>query len=799
MRRKLQECCELNVHRHRKEEKIMKKWKKYTAAGVAVLLAGTMAVGYISLAKQDAETAADGNNENRQEIMEALKEVENKSEQEITGDVYKDETVYVTMAPDGSVEKIIVSDWLKNAGKEAELKDVSELTGIQNVKGDETFEQNGTDLVWKTEGADIYYQGTSDQELPVSMNITYELDGRKISPSELSGKSGAFKMTVSYEAADLPFTMLTGVMLPSDRFSDITVENGRLISDGKTDIVVGIGLPGLGESLGIDEEDLDFPDSFTITANVTDFEMGPTMTVASCGLLNDMNLDEFEGMDELTDALDELSDASAKLVDGSEELKDGINTLQSKTGEFTSGIDTLNDGLNQLQNGAGTLKDGVNAYTDGANTLADGVNRYVDGANTLAGGVNQYVDGTQKLAGGVKDYVAGVSKVAGGIGELKDKTSALTMSQEQLDAINSLAALTEGIDPVQLTALVNGAKDLDAGLKAYNQGLAAGLTQLTGGLESGLEAGIKSGVETGIASAVPGAVQSTVSQVLQTLVTSGTLSAEQAAAVAAGLNDALNSSVPALAEGIAAQVAPAVKDGVVNSEAYVQGVNGLMNAIQGESGAGRQLEAGAADLNAGIGSLGTALTTLQTALPVVKPLMNMLPGLSKLPAAITQLQSGVNELMSYNSDLLSGADQLLQNSGALKDGAGALTSNSAALKDGANELSGQSSKLKDGAGSLAAASGQLKDGGSRLREGTGALRDGVLALADGADTLASGMKEFDETGIQKLKSTFDGDIQDLLDKVDSLTEDTGKYKSFSGIREDMEGSVKFIFETAEIR
>ena len=107
--------------------------------------------------------------------------------------------------------------------------------------------------------------------------------------------------------------------------------------------------------------------------------------------------------------------------------------------------------------------------------------------------------------------------------------------------------------------------------------------------------------------------------------------------------------------------------------------------------------------------------------------------------------------------------------------------------------------MKDGAGSLAAASGQLKDGGSRLREGTGALRDGVLALADGADTLASGMKEFDETGIQKLKSTFDGDIQDLLDKVDSLTEDTGKYKSFSGIREDMEGSVKFIFETAEIR
>ncbi len=79
------------------------------------------------------------------------------------------------------------------------------------------------------------------------------------------------------------------------------------------------------------------------------------------------------------------------------------------------------------------------------------------------------------------------------------------------------------------------------------------------------------------------------------------------------------------------------------------------------------------------------------------------------------------------------------------------------------------------------------------------LRDGVSALADGADTLASGMKEFDETGIRKLKSTFDDDIQDLLDRVDSLAEDTGNYKSFSGIREDMDGSVKFIFETEEIR
>ncbi|WP_406565847.1 hypothetical protein, partial [Eubacterium callanderi] len=61
----------------------------------------------------------------------------------------------------------------------------SELDGIKNIKGEETFSESGDNLTWDTNGADIYYQGTTEKELPVSVILTYYLDGKKISPSEL--------------------------------------------------------------------------------------------------------------------------------------------------------------------------------------------------------------------------------------------------------------------------------------------------------------------------------------------------------------------------------------------------------------------------------------------------------------------------------------------------------------------------------------------------------------------------------------------------------------------------------------
>ena len=71
----------------------------------------------------------------------------------------KEQTVYVNADQNGNVEKVIVSNWLKNADKESTVEDNSELNNITNVKGEESYTQ-GSDgkLVWAADGNDIYYQ-----------------------------------------------------------------------------------------------------------------------------------------------------------------------------------------------------------------------------------------------------------------------------------------------------------------------------------------------------------------------------------------------------------------------------------------------------------------------------------------------------------------------------------------------------------------------------------------------------------------------------------------------------------------
>ena len=47
----------------------------------------------------------------------------------------KEQTVYVNADQNGNVEKVIVSNWLKNTDKESTLEDNSELNDITNVSG----------------------------------------------------------------------------------------------------------------------------------------------------------------------------------------------------------------------------------------------------------------------------------------------------------------------------------------------------------------------------------------------------------------------------------------------------------------------------------------------------------------------------------------------------------------------------------------------------------------------------------------------------------------------------------------
>ena len=87
-----------------------KRFIKHTSKAFAILMSAMMAVG-IAMPVSAAE----------------------KKETKVD----KSETVYVNANADGSVDKITVSDWLKNHGSSDALEDFSNLTNIKNVKGDD--------------------------------------------------------------------------------------------------------------------------------------------------------------------------------------------------------------------------------------------------------------------------------------------------------------------------------------------------------------------------------------------------------------------------------------------------------------------------------------------------------------------------------------------------------------------------------------------------------------------------------------------------------------------------------------
>ena len=417
----------------------------------------------------------------------------------------KEETVYVIADASGNTQNVIVSNWLKNKDGASTITDRTNLKDIQNVDGDETYTENkdGT-ITWKADGNDIYYQGTTDQKLPVDVKISYTLDGKSISPEDLAGKSGRVTIRFDYtnnetktvkidgkeQKIKVPFGMVSGVILPNENFSNIQVTNGKVISDGQNNIVVGAAFPSLRESLDIDAlkedtssedvkkklEDLDIPEYVEITADAENFKLDTTMTAAVANLLNMVTLSDDQKDDSKVDTgkirsdMDDLQDGSDKLVDGTSDLADGASDLKDGAGKLKDGGKTLKDGTSDLKDGASDLKDGAGDLRNGASDLKDGTGKLKNGASDLADGTDDLKDGTGKLAGGTDDLKSGTDTLKSGSAELARGTDDLKSGADKLaDGSSKLkdgtAAAVSGIQKLKSGSkqLADGANDAASG------------------------------------------------------------------------------------------------------------------------------------------------------------------------------------------------------------------------------------------------------------------------------------------------------------------------------------------------
>ena len=731
-------------------------------------------------------------------------------------DADKEETVYLISDASGNVQETIVSEWLKNTNGSDELVDVSSLSDIVNVKGDEGFTQDGSKLTWESGGSDIYYQGTSDAEAPVAVKVSYKLDGKDITPDELEGKSGHLTIRYEYENNSedtgdfVPFVMATGMILDMNKFFNIEVTNGRLINDGSRNIVVGYGLPGISDKLNLgdlDEYDITLPDYFEVEADVRDFELDMSITVASVETIGDDVIDISEAEEtidglasEYSTGMDSLVDGISEYTAGVDEVADGVNTLSSGTDTLYSGSETLKNGIESAASGADTIKSGLDTAYSGSQDVSDG-------ADAVASGASAVNDGAIALKNGASDAYDGAVAVSDGASQLNDAVQAIELpdvntlassanTEETAAAVKTSAETILGSDTVSyvssaVTGVVTGAisSDTVSQVVAYQTGGAQAVADAASSAGAGqADTATSLGQTEGATAATnyAGDAQATAVAIVQNTYGDAfdPTDATQAALISTITQAIAGGYGTAYCTGYGNGYAAEYQNYLTEFGSYT---TALENGFGGESFTGSVSNVANAYASAGsqvtLGKVGETLDGFSTQLDALKT------GTQSLADGSSALTSGLSTLKTGTSDLA--------------DGTGALNTGAATLSSGTDSLVDGLSQLDTGAGTLQSGMSELKSGSSTLYNGVGTLKSGVAELKSGTDTLSSNSQTLNDGAgtlqdatselMDKLSETEDG-VDEFVENINTLNEAGRNYKSYGGALSTMTVKTQFVIK-----
>lgn len=737
------------------------------------------------------ETEVSEEAEDTEDAESSLKDLLDNGSKVSEKEIGKEETVYVIADNTGKEQKIIVSDHLINNDDKDTLEDASTLKDIENVKGDETFTQSGNKVTWQADGNDIFYQGTSESELPVTQKLTYYLDGKEVTPEELAGKSGEVtirfdytnnqKVTAEIDGKDediyVPFMAVSGMIL-GDEFSDIEVENGKVISDGSNNVVVGYALPGLKESLNVKDSDFDgdvtIPDYVEVKAKVENFKLDTTMTVVM-NATNFISADGDNDTSKLDEVFDTLTDAMDQLTDGSAELADGVDTLKSKMGDFKDGVGTLQSGVHAYTDGAGKIASGITQLSDSIPTLSNGVGTLNSSAATIADGV-ELLDNTLKTSFTDQEKAAMQTQAASAVDAMaegiKNQASATVDSRAEAIKNQASAVVDSRADEIksQAEAVVDGRADaIRSQATQMVDGKADDIKnqatqQVTAKFDNGKYDEVKNEAAQEIGanmSSMTGSLTSSAD--VQTLINGAafaTIAAQYPTETAADIQTNHAAEIAAAQQQIAAQFGNTITTAMGGAvDNLAQGVANAAKRAALET-AGEAAVTGA-KLAAGTAAVSAAEQTKST------------------------MAASIEQQSSNGYSLVTGARALANGTQSLADAVPALTSGVAQLKNGSAELVSNNQKLNDGVNALS--------------DGTNAVIDGVDQLSDGAHQLADGIVTFNEDGIEKILNSYHGDIEPLMDRIQAVLDAGEDYQTYTDIADGVNGSIKFIYKTDAVK
>lgn len=850
------------------KEKLKSKYIVRVVAGVlTIALVGT-GIGATAVFAEKNSTAVTAEADSTTDSSKDADDIADKLMDSVSlkdNDADKDESVYLISDANGNVNKTIVVDHLKNKDKKDTLEDASNLSDIENVKGKEKFTQSGDKLTWQAGGKDIYYQGTATEEPPVTQKVTYYLDGKEISPEDLAGKSGKVKIrfdytnTTSYtetvngekQTVSVPFAAITGLVL-GDGFENIEVTNGKAEVSDSSSVVLGYALPGLKDSLGIKDKDLDgdvnIPEYMEMTADVKNFSMPAAMTFVvnasdyvSTDGIDTSDLDDM--INDLKDASTQLQDGSKTLAEGTDTLADGLSTLQSKLGTFASGVGTLKSGLKTYTDGVSTLSGGLNKLNSNVPTLSNGITTLNSSAKSLNDGVAllnatvsaKFTDSEKKtlldqVHSTLESQKSEIEKQAQTT-VASQKTAIQKQAQSAVDlqktdiqkqAQSTVADQKEDIEK-KAQAAVDDQKEQIKSVAAEtvkqqeteikNQAASAVEQEFTSGKTDYITneakkqlASIKPVIESGVKAQFVQKMAEKNSAI--TDYDSAKTFFDQNVGMKDGAAEAcVNEQIDTIINNLAGSVASTAKD--ASKIAAGEAAYTAASQTAGEAAyTGASLAAGTAAYTAARQTAGeaayagaslaatTAAYTGASQAATTAAYTGAVSGAEQ--ATITSAEqtkatvaASINQKQANGYSLVTGMKALADGTQTLYNSVPTLTSGIKQLVDGSNTLVANNAQLNSGAS-------QLADGTNQIVSGVDQLTTGSKTLSEGAHTLADGMVQFNEEGINKILDAYNGDLKPFTNKLQAVIDAGEEYQTYSAIADRQTGSVKFIYKLASI-
>lgn len=754
-----------------------------------------------------------------------------------TNPTEKTETVYAVLNDDGSVSNTIVSSWLHDEDGISNIKETLNLKNVKNIKTNEEPSKSGNTYTWNAKGNDVYYQGDATATLPVTLKIKYELDGKEVSSSNIEGKSGHLKMTLSFTNNQSETKTINGknivihpsylaggiINMSTGNFTNVKCEQGKIVNDGSNEILAFASIPGLNETLesaGLSKvnDELGISDDVTVEADVEDFDLGSIMVGMTNEIDLDKELDSIADVSELTDGIDELVSADDQLIDGAKQLYDGTTTLKEEATPLTSAsgqVRTLSSGAIQLNDGVKALQTGLKSYTSGVSLVDAGVSQLYgipQGAATIKAAMTVSTKEQTSLVDGAQALEDGLGQL---LGELNSTNVTTTVSQ-----MNQLLNYSK----TQLNTMQTGLTYSKSKLKAMQSDLNEASKQLDGlsQLQRQLETLGKSIAEK----------EQQNNNAIQDYNSKKNTVNSEITKIKENLKTAINSSITALTDAKDHASSQEDKDAIdaqidllknqlsaIDSISTIEGLNELQSLTDEFT----QLNEALSTLNSTVSSMNTMVTNalatingdgtetnpglsnvVTSALGTIDKLKETLSGsteqIGTMQKMLEQLKPGVTKLYNGAMQLNSGASKLATAVGQLQNQS---QSGIDQVKAGTSQLTSNNDSLNSGAETLSEATGTLasqSDTFNEMADGLDTLSEAFTTLNDGAKQLYEGQQQFKDEGLSQLQEKVNLGVEELetlqsvLDEIESMNK---KYASYSGAPEGATVTSRYVFRTKD--